>query len=45
MKFSQRHIGVSSSEQKYMLDYLGLDNLDSLISIILFATLEIKYLS
>ena len=31
MKFSQRHIGVSSSEQKYMLDYLGLDNLDSLI--------------
>ena len=31
MKFSQRHIGVSSSEEKYMLDYLGLDNLDSLI--------------
>ena len=31
MKFSQRHIGVSSSEEKYMLDYLGLDSLDSLI--------------
>ena len=31
MKFSQRHIGISSSEQKYMLDYLGLDNIDSLI--------------
>ena len=31
MKFSQRHIGISNTEQKYMLDYLGLDNIDSLI--------------
>jgi len=31
MMFSQRHIGISNSEQKYMLDYLGLENIDSLI--------------
>ena len=31
MKFSQRHIGISNTEQKYILDYLGLDNIDSLI--------------
>ena len=32
MKFSQRHIGTTKSEEKYMLDYLGLENIDSLIN-------------
>ena len=32
MKFSQRHIGISSSDEKYMLDFLGIDKIDTLIS-------------
>ena len=32
MKFSQRHIGISSSEEKYMLDFLGIDKIETLIS-------------
>ena len=32
MKFYQRHIGTTKSEEKYMLDYLGLENIDSLIN-------------
>ena len=31
MKFSQRHIGISSSDEKYMLDFLGIDKIDTLI--------------
>ena len=32
MKFSERHIGISSSDEKYMLDFLGIDKIDTLIS-------------
>ena len=32
MKFSKRHIGISSSDEKYMLDFLGIDKIDTLIS-------------
>ena len=29
--FSDRHIGISSTDEKAMLDFLGLENLDHLI--------------
>ena len=32
MKFSQRHIGISSDDEKYMLEFLGFKNLNELIN-------------
>ena len=32
MKFSQRHIGISSNDEKYMLEYLGAKNINELIN-------------
>ena len=32
MKFSQRHIGISSNDEKYMLEFLGAKNINELIN-------------